>query len=139
MPKPYSKRPCTRYSLYLDPNQQSWKQNSLHSTLCCHCLSLIKNLPVPCTPCTFIRVSNILIRVSNPGNKTLCIQLCVLTAISTVNITRLIDLEHSCCYGATNHWRMLSPGESSEIIKWCEGGGLSYGRGHIMAHIDYVR
>ena len=54
------------------------EKHSVHSVMCSHCLSLIKNLPVPCTPCTWIRVSNI--RVSNPGNKTLRIQLCDLTA-----------------------------------------------------------
>ena len=51
------------------------EKNSTHSVMCSHCLSLITNLPVPCTPCT-------LIRVSNPGNKTLRIQLCALSKTS---------------------------------------------------------
>jgi hypothetical protein len=77
LPEPYQKPPCTLYSLYLhpsqqypDPSQQSWpgKQNCIFTAQ-----ALSKNLPVPCTPCTFIRISN-------PGNKTLCIQLCALTA-----------------------------------------------------------
>jgi hypothetical protein len=55
----------------------------------------------------------------------------------TLNTKRMINRRRS--NRQTNHLRLLSPHESSEIINWGDGGSLQWEGTYLFSHIDYVR